>query len=222
LQIANCYIKLNRFTEAVPWFERYLQDNPDVKNRHEIEEKKQRLELLGSVAQGDKLMEAKRYDDAKKYYENAVSIRGDDAHFHFKLAEACVQSNDLNRAISEYQCAHSLDPTASGALKNIGICYVNMGRIRDGIDWFQRYVDENPDAKDAAEAKKVIDHLNEKVVSNTADSNSGDYYETCLVEGKPCKWLQKNFPLKVYIRLPAAFRNCCGPIGSGYHRRLDR
>jgi tetratricopeptide (TPR) repeat protein len=204
LNIANCYVSMSRFSDALPWFDRYLQDNPDAKDRQAVEVKKENIERIGSLVEGDNLMDAKRYDDAKRFYETALSKNGDSAYLHFKLGAACMMSNDMNRGISEFQWAQSLDPKLTSAFLNIAECHKGLGRIADCIDWYQRFVDEEPDSPHTPKIKAIIGDLKKRVVVNEADPHTSDYLDTCLASGKPCKWMKSKLPLKVFIDNPTS------------------
>jgi tetratricopeptide (TPR) repeat protein len=208
LDLAHCYMNLNRPGEAVPWFERYLQDNPDAKDAAQVEKEKNEAFLSGYVTDGDRSMEAKNWAEAKRQYEYAASIQPDSSLMHFKLGAAAAMSNDLPRAIGEYQWAYSLEPKYIDALFSIASCYQMMGQLRDAIDWYQRYIDVsgNPLSDKSKKAKAYIDQIKQRELSNEDDPHHGTYLSSVSINGKPCRWQRSKMPIKVYIDNPSELR----------------
>lgn len=63
----------------------------------------------------------KNYDKAIKYYRKALSLRSDDAVFHFNMGTSYFGKQDFVRAAQEYRAAYMLDPNIFERVSKTGI-----------------------------------------------------------------------------------------------------
>lgn len=77
---------------------------------------------------------------------------------HFSLAQKAEGRKDWQAAIDEYQAAYDASPHPS-VLFNIATNYQRLGDNRTAADYFQRYLDESPDAGDRAQVDKLLKKL---------------------------------------------------------------
>jgi len=63
----------------------------------------------------------KNYDKAIKYYRKALSLRSDDAVFHFNMGTSYFGKHDFVRAAQEYRAAYMLDPNIFERVSKTGI-----------------------------------------------------------------------------------------------------
>jgi arylsulfatase A-like enzyme/cytochrome c-type biogenesis protein CcmH/NrfG len=94
-QLAQAYIRLGRSADAVEAYRKIIERNP-----------KDPAALVGA---GNELLRLKRYDDAQKYGELAVSVAP--AFAHELLARIAVGRKDAATARREAQLAEQADPT---------------------------------------------------------------------------------------------------------------
>ena len=192
LNIAYAYVNAGQFDLAGPWFERYLRESPTATNLPEV-----KAQML--MAQASKSSRDKRFFDAKNLLEQACAINPSSSTVHFKLARACDELGDTERAIGEYQNCLRIKPDYSPAIFNIAGCYQTLGRTRDAIVWFQKYLNQEPNAPDRSTVQNMIAKLNEKGSQNSADPHSPDYMDSIVENGRLYRWPLQRLPLKVFV-----------------------
>ncbi len=200
LNIAYAYVNATQYDLAKPWFDRYLRENPGATNLVEV--KSQML-----TAQASKCAKEKRYFDAKKLMEQACEINPSSSTMHFKLARACDELGDTQRAISEYESCLRLKPDYSPAIFNIAGCYQTLGRPRDAIAWFQKYLNQEPNAPDRSTIQNMIAKLQEKGTQSTANPHDADYMDSIVENGRLYRWPPARLPLKVFVDSAASVPN---------------
>ena len=86
----------------------------------------------------------------------------DRAKAHFKQAKAYEAAGQFARAADEFNAAYELDPRPE-MLFNIGQAFRLAGAKREALDYFNRYIDEQPDGAGAAEARQHIATLTKEI-----------------------------------------------------------
>src|SRR5438128_8540330 len=79
-----------------------------------------------------------------------------EAKRHFRDGMALIASGQVERGIAELKQAHAIKPHPD-LLYNIARAYVDLGRIPEALDYFQRYVATDPD--DRAQVEAVMARL---------------------------------------------------------------
>lgn len=72
------------------------------------------------------------------------------------MGMAFQNSGSTQKALQEYTTAYQLNPQMSFMLVNIGNCYLNLNQPAQAAGYFQRYLQENPNAPDAAQARRSL------------------------------------------------------------------
>src|SRR5262249_54862700 len=135
--IARCHERLSQWQEALNMYERYLTEASDARDRAETLEK---IELL-----------------RKKL---GVDTSSPEAQYHARIAAGrkAYSRGDYEGAIGEFKAAFDVKP-AGGALYNIGKSYEKMSRYVEAIDYFQQYLDLDPNVSDRADVEATIKRL---------------------------------------------------------------
>jgi tetratricopeptide (TPR) repeat protein len=87
------------------------------------------------------------------------------AKTHFNHAKAYQASGEFARAADEYKAAYELDPHPE-MLFNVGQAFMLAGAKREALDYFKRYLDDQPDGSGADEARRHVARL-------TAETDEG-------------------------------------------------
>lgn len=140
---------------------------------------------------------------------------------HFKLAGACDELGDTQRAIREYETCLRLKPDFSPAIFNIAGCYQTLGRTDDAVAWFQRYLVAEPNAADRATIENMITKLREKGSQLSANPHTPDYVESITENGKYYRWPLNRLPLKVFVASGASVPNFREGYRSGFFEALS-
>lgn len=169
VNLGTCYMNMNQLDQAVPYFERYLQENPNAPDAQQVRRyiqqagsRKGQQDLRGLMEQGQALLNQRRYSDARRAFEQAVSTKPDWAPGHFYLGYALAQSGEHQRAIGEFQSALQLDPNLKEAVMNIASNYQSMGDSVSAITWYERYLQENPGSPKAGDIRSRINGLRQQ------------------------------------------------------------
>jgi tetratricopeptide (TPR) repeat protein len=90
------------------------------------------------------------YDDAAAAYREAITRTESDAFVTLALADLYLESGlegnrqHFSSAVEAYRSALSKDPTLTGALKNLGRSYHEMGQYENAINAYELYLEEKP------------------------------------------------------------------------------
>lgn len=71
------------------------------------------------IAEGDKLYNEQRYDDAITVYEEVMQVNGVSSELLYNLGNACFKANHLAKAVLSYERALRLDPGNKNARNNL-------------------------------------------------------------------------------------------------------
>jgi tetratricopeptide (TPR) repeat protein len=192
LNIAYAYCNGGQNALAIPWFQRFLNENPNSPRVPEVQS-----QML--MAQAADLSSSHRYD-AKKLLEQAIAINPNDTRVHFKMARIKDELGDTQGAINEYEQVLAIQPNHSAAVFNIAGCYQSLGQPDQAIRWFKRYLQNNPNAPDAQTVQNMIVKLKEKEGERGSDPQQPDYYPGVLEKNKCFRWTRDHLPLRVYVQ----------------------
>lgn len=113
-------------------------------------------EVRGICQQAEQLINSRQFADAEQLLHRAGKIDPNCAEVHGYLG-MCYQNNlKTKEAIDEYLQALRLSPQMSFINVNLGTCYMNSGQLDQAVPYFQKYLQENPNAPDAAQVQGYI------------------------------------------------------------------
>jgi cytochrome c-type biogenesis protein CcmH/NrfG len=112
------------------------------------------------VQLGNLYFDAERYDDARRWYAEALKVDPRNVNASTDLGISYYYSNQPDRALAQFDKSLEIDPKHSKTLLNIGIVRAFGKEDLDGAEraW-QRVLDVAPDSPEAAVAKKGLDGL---------------------------------------------------------------
>jgi tetratricopeptide (TPR) repeat protein len=112
------------------------------------------------VQLGNLYFDAERYDEAARWYEQALSVNPKDVNASTDLGIAYYYSNQPDRALAQFDRSLAIDPKHSKTLLNIGIVRAFGKQDLDGAEkaW-QRVLELAPNTPEAEVAKKGLDGL---------------------------------------------------------------
>ncbi len=94
-----------------------------------------------------------------------------EARAHFEAGQRHHKLGRFAEAIDEYQRAYELAPLPD-LLFNIGQCYRNLKNWERAIFFFDRYLEEAPDSRDAELVRSLIAELEETIARETPPPTS--------------------------------------------------
>lgn len=167
---ANCYHYIDDFENAIKDFETAL--NADMvkmssKQTEKIESKindlkkaLQREEAKKRKIEGEKLVEAKKYQSALECFARAIALWPENISFYEDRANCFIKMNDYKQAIKEYQSALTVDGNFKNGYYGMIKCYVICGDIfgaETTIHKFNSTISKNDDVVNGY--KKQCDEL---------------------------------------------------------------
>lgn len=158
--IARCHERLSQWEEAINAYERYVREATDPRDKAEALDK---IELLKQKLGPDASSPEARYEARIQAGRKAYS------------------KGDYESAIEEFKAAFDIK-ASTAALYNIAKSYEKMGRYEDAIDYYQQYLDLDPNATDRADIEETIRRLRKSIreryqeLSVSSDPPGADIY----------------------------------------------
>lgn len=115
---------------------------------------KPRIEL------GNLYFDAERYDDAVKWYEEALKLDPNDVNVSTDLGVCYYYTNQPDRALSQFEKSLKIDPKHAKTLLNVGIVRAFGKQDLDGASQaWQEVIKLAPDSPEGQAAKRALDSL---------------------------------------------------------------
>jgi cytochrome c-type biogenesis protein CcmH/NrfG len=109
---------------------------------------------------GNLYFDAERYDDAIKWYVEAVKLNPNDVNVSTDLGVCYYYANQPDKALAQFDHSLKLDPKHAKTLLNVGIVKAFGKQDLDGaVHVWQQLIDTAPDSPEAQAAKRAIDNL---------------------------------------------------------------
>jgi len=120
--LGACYFKLGKFVEATQAYEQAvnLKNNPDY------------YSMLGAIAQRET-----RWEDAKKYFLQALAIDPNHDLVLNNFANLCIQQRDFEQAFSLYDRAIAVNPACTDYHLNLGVAYYESNQFAKAIEQYR-------------------------------------------------------------------------------------
>jgi tetratricopeptide (TPR) repeat protein len=132
--------------EEVAALARMARDNP------EDSETRDRLGIL--------YLESGNYQEAVRWFREAVEIADEDIHVRDHLAMALAGLGRIDEAIAEYEAALALDPAHPQSLLGLGrVLLLGKNDIQAGIEAWTRLVETAPESPEAASIREELEAL---------------------------------------------------------------
>lgn len=121
---------------------------------------KDTADAASRVRLGNLYFDAERYDDAIKWYEEALKIDPANVNASTDLGIAYYYVNQVDRALAQFDRSLSIDPKHTKTLLNVGIVRA-FGKqdLSGAAEVWQRVLELAPDSQEARMAKQALDGL---------------------------------------------------------------
>jgi len=104
--------------------------------------------------------DAERYDDAIKWYEQAVKLEPNDANVSTDLGVSYYYINQPDKALAQFDHSLKIDPKHAKTLLNVGIVRAFGKQDLDGASQaWQQVIKLAPDSPEGQAAKRALDSL---------------------------------------------------------------
>lgn len=217
INLATCYMNLGSLEKAVPLLQQFIQENPSSPMRAQAEAylnqagaRSNQGNLRSMVEQGQAQLNSGNARAAIATFQQVTASNPDFAPGFFYLGYALAKEGQHQQAVDAFQKALSLDPSQKESVINIASNYQSLGDIPQAINWYQRYLKENPNspkAKDIAGRIKALSNQMRQAGGAIGGSgqnqfqNAGadNYLAGTASGGKYFRWPPAAMPLRVYI-----------------------
>ena len=152
--IGSCHERLSQYAQAIEWYNVFVRDTQDPKERAEAIKKISALRAqIGSDAQSPQAR-----------YEARMRAGKDD-----------YRAGDFEAAIEDFKAAFDIRETPA-PLYNIAKSYENMGRWEEAREYFQQYLQLDPNASDRPNVEALIKRM---------DRNIADRFRELVISSNP-------------------------------------
>lgn len=112
------------------------------------------------VQLGNLYFDAERYDDAIKWYTDALKLTPNDVNVSTDLGVCYYYVNQPDKALEQFDASLKLDPKHAKTLLNLGIVRA-FGKqdLQGAADAWQQVIKVAPDTPEAQAAKRALDSL---------------------------------------------------------------
>ena len=104
--------------------------------------------------------DAEKYDDAIKWYSDALKLNPNDVNVNTDLGVCYYYTNQPDRALEQFDKSLTLDPKHTKTLLNVGIVKA-FGKqdLQGAIEAWQQVLKIAPDSSEGQAAKRALDSL---------------------------------------------------------------
>jgi tetratricopeptide (TPR) repeat protein len=104
--------------------------------------------------------DAERYDEAIKWYEEALRLNPNDVNISTDLGVCYYYTNQPDRALAQFEKSLKIDPNHGKTLLNVGIVRAFGKQDLDGASQaWQQVIKLSPDSPEGQAAKRALDSL---------------------------------------------------------------
>ncbi|MCP5107447.1 MAG: tetratricopeptide repeat protein [bacterium] len=155
INIANCYLELQRYKEAITELGKVLDtikaENPDLQGNKEA------AKIYSTI--GDVYLRQNKFNEAEANFKKAIEIDPADHAVAYNVAEILFVAGKSDEAITHYELAIKIKPGWPKAYKQIGYAYLNKGDIKSAITNLKKFLELDPKSPEADGIKEVIKSL---------------------------------------------------------------
>jgi tetratricopeptide (TPR) repeat protein len=153
--IANCYIEMQQYDEAIKELEKVLEviksEKPDLKGNSEV------AKIYSTI--GDVYMRQNNFNEAEKFFKKAIDIDPADHAVAYNVAEIMFVAGKTDEAIKYYEMAININPEWAKSYKQLGYAYLNKGDTKKAVEMFNKFLKLDPNSPEAPGIKEVIKSL---------------------------------------------------------------
>ncbi|MEZ4489396.1 MAG: tetratricopeptide repeat protein [Cyanobacteriota/Melainabacteria group bacterium] len=215
INLATCYMNLGNLEKATPLLQQFIQENPNSPMTAQAKAylnqagvRSNQGNLRSMVEQGQAQLNSGNARAAVATFQQVTASNSDFAPGFFYLGYALAKEGQHQQAIDAFQRALSLDPSQKESVINIASNYQSLGDIAQAINWYQRYLKENPNSTKARDIAGRVKALSDQMrqaggggggQNQFQNAGANNYLVGAASGGKYFRWPPAAMPLKIYI-----------------------
>lgn len=154
INIGNCLMKMEKYDEAIAQYNIFL-DAARVKNE-KIELQAQALASIGEI-----YVKQENMEKAQEFFMKSVELNPKNEILAYNVAEIFFGNNKNEEAAKYYLLASQIKPQWGTPYLKLGYVYLNLGDIPKAIEYFNKFMEVDPQNPEVDNIKEVIKGLKE-------------------------------------------------------------
>jgi len=199
---ALTYYDMDDFDHATSCLQKYVVVSNDSNSRASAQKLIREIGAYSKLKQAARCIGSGRDQQARRYLEMAAQFDPSpvSAQVHGNFAYVLRRNGDTERAVEEAKKSLQFDPNDKSTVYTLGMAYGDLARFDEAIEWIQRYVAMENDAKAKENALNSIKGLeDDREQFNDPANKLPDYVGQLRSQDYCFTWPRKRLPLKVYI-----------------------
>lgn len=197
-QLALTYFKCEQYETAGQYLRKLLAVTQDQKWIGQAKQLLEQIDTYGKVYDAVKQINAGKYNAAVKMLKEAATHDPSPVseNVHYNLTYALRQMGNAEQALVEGKKTLQLNKNSKDAMYCMALCYQDIGKFAEAIDWLRKYCELETDSTKREKAAEMISSLiNDKDKVNDEANNLPDYF----VASESSRWSPEHLPLKVFV-----------------------
>jgi len=154
INIGNCFLKLEKYDEAIAQYNKFLEA-ARVKN----EKSELQAQALASI--GEIYVKQENMEKAQEFFMKSVELNPKNEILAYNVAEIFFGNNKNEEAAKYYLVASQIKPQWGTPYLKLGYVYLNLGDIPKAIEYFNKFMEVDPQNPEVDAVKEVISGLKE-------------------------------------------------------------
>jgi len=185
LEQGNLLYNERKFDEALEFFNKFAELNPDVyqiyfnigdvyREKGEFDKANEQYAIAQAKAKekADVIMQAKalaaygeiclrqeKYKEAQDFFTQSIALNPKDEILAYNVAEIFFGRGQTDKAIEYYQLATQIKPEWSEPYLKMGYAYLNKGDMAKAIEKLNEFLKHDPESPQAPVVKSLIESL---------------------------------------------------------------
>jgi len=185
LEQGNLLYNERKFDEALEFFNKFAELNPDVyqiyfnigdvyREKGEFDKANEQYAIAQAKAKekADVVMQAKalaaygeiclrqeKYKEAQDFFTQSIALNPKDEILAYNVAEIFFGRNQTDKAIEYYQLAIQIKPEWSEPYLKMGYAYLNKGDMAKAVEQLKEFLKHDPESPQAPVVQSLIDSL---------------------------------------------------------------
>ncbi|MCP5102867.1 MAG: tetratricopeptide repeat protein [bacterium] len=152
INIANCYMKLEKYDEAIAEYNKFLEE---AKKKNE----KKELQAQALAAIGEIYVKRNDMEKAQEFFVKSIELDPKDEILAYNVAEIFFGNGKSEEAAKYYQIASQIKPTWGVPYLKLGYTYLALGDMKKAVEFFNKFIEVDPENPEVPNIKEVIKGL---------------------------------------------------------------
>ena len=154
--MATALARQGKFEGAIEHYQQALRIEPDNIETQKglaavIEDQRKTGQAMSYYTRADTLADQSRFDEAVKYYKEAIELKPNFIAAHGRLGLVLAKQGKIDEAIEEFRAVLAERPDDVEMHCNLGILLERQGKVTEAISQYRRALQLNPDYTKAGE-----------------------------------------------------------------------